>query len=207
MQRLDGVYSVLRLPWVYSAAMKAIARQDARRLLVERYIQPKARDRVIDIGCGPGSMLEFLGDVNYTGVDLDPAYIANARRRYGSAGEFVCGPAEQAADRITGTADIVLGVALLHHLDDAQAEGFFQAAAKMLKSGGRVVTLDCVYLESQNPISRLLIAMDRGKNTRRREQYAALAKGSFQQVESYLHQDLMRVPYDHCIMVCSGQKS
>ena len=161
----------------------------------------------MDIGCGPGAMVDYLGDVDYTGIDADEGYIASARRRYGGRAEFFHGRAEEAAARIAGKADIVLAIALLHHLDDAEAEALFRAAAIMLKPDGRLVTFDCVRLSPQNPIARLLIALDRGKSIRTREQYILLAERSFDTVESYLHHDLLRVPYDHCIMVCRPSKS
>lgn len=202
-QSIGGLYSVLRLPWAYSALQKVIARGDARRLLVERYIRPRAGDRVVDIGCGPGAMLDYLGNVDYTGIDADEGYIADARGRYGTRAAFIHGHAEEAAGRIAGKADIVLAIAVLHHLDDAQARALFRAAAAMLKADGRLITSDCVYLSPQNPIARFLIALDRGKSTRTREQYVTLAKGSFERVESHLHHDMLRVPYDHCVMVCS----
>ena len=37
--------------------------------------------RHLDIGCGPGDRLSSLPEVNYTGFDLDPNYIAAATRR------------------------------------------------------------------------------------------------------------------------------
>jgi SAM-dependent methyltransferase len=202
-QSLGGLYSILRLPRVYDFFQKAVARGDPRRLLTERYIRPRAGDRVVDIGCGPGVMLEYLGDVEYTGIDLEERYIANARSRYGTRAEFVHGRAEDAAKRIAGQADIVLGKSLLHHLDDEQADAFLRAAATILKPDGRLITLDCVYLSPQNPIARFLISLDRGKSVRTRAGYVALASRSFGNVESYLHHGLNRIAYDHCVMVCT----
>jgi 2-polyprenyl-3-methyl-5-hydroxy-6-metoxy-1,4-benzoquinol methylase len=202
-QNVGGLYSILRLPVAYSALQKALARVDTQRIFTERYIRPRPGDRVIDVGCGLGTMLDYLGDVQYTGIDLDPGYIESARRRYESRGEFICGGAEEAVERLRGEADIVLGKALLHHLDDAQAHAFLRAAAGILKPEGRLITIAHVLLSSQRRIARLLIALDRGKSSRTRDQYVELAKHNFASVDSYLHHDLLRVPYDHCVMVCS----
>ncbi|HEU5018866.1 MAG TPA: class I SAM-dependent methyltransferase [Pseudolabrys sp.] len=206
-QSLGGLYSALRLPWAYSALQRVIARKDARRVFVDRYVQPRAGDRVIDIGCGPGAMLDYLGEVDYVGLDLDPNYIRSASRRYGNRGRFIHGDAANIVDHIDAQADIVLAVALLHHLDDAQARSLFSAAAKFLVPGGRLVTLDCVWTVPQNPIARFLIAADRGKNTRTSAAYSALAHESFSTVEVHLRDDLLRLPYDHCIMVCRKLES
>lgn len=201
-QKLGGLYAVLRPAWAYMALQRLIARKDARRVLVERYIQPRPGDRIVDIGCGPGAMLPYLGEVDYIGVDMDAGYVENAQRRFGERGRFIRGEVSDVAVQIAGQADIVLAIALLHHLDDKQARTLFRSAATLLKRGGRLVTIDCVWTSPQNPIARLMIAADRGKSTRFRAEYEALASEAFSRVESHLHGDFLRLPYDHCVMVC-----
>ena len=201
-QNVGGLYSALRLPWVYSALQSAIARGDARQFMVDNYIKPRPGERVIDIGCGPGTMAAYLGDVDYIGVDLDPNYIASARREYGSRGRFIQGDVSDVAVRVGEQADIVLAIALLHHLGDEQAHTLFAAAARLLKPGGRLITLDCVWVPHQNIIARMLIAADRGRNTRDQEQYRALAGRHFASIEIHLRDDLLRLPYNHCILLC-----
>lgn len=201
-QRLGGIHAALRLPFIYSALQLAIARTDTRRVVADRYIKAKKGDRVVDIGCGPGGMLPYLEGTDYIGIDLDPNYIEAATRTYGSRGRFLQGDVAQVADRIGGKADVVLAIALLHHLDDGQARALFRAAADLLRPGGRLVTLDCVWTARQNPIARALIAADRGRSTRTREGYLALAHEVFSSVDAHLHHDLLRVPYTHCVMVC-----
>ena len=201
-QSIGGIYAALRLPWIYSALQLAIARTDTRRLVTDRYIRANKGDRVVDIGCGPGGMLPYLDGTDYIGIDLDPNYVEAATRNYGDRGRFIQGDVTQVAEQIRGQADIVLAMALLHHLDDRQARALFGAAANLLRPGGRLVTLDCVWTTPQNPIARAIIAADRGKNTRSQEGYVALAKEFFPLVDVHLHDDLLRVPYTHCIMIC-----
>src|SRR5688500_421072 len=38
--------------------------------------------RVLDVGCGPGTNAQFFADGGYLGVDVNPDYIADARRRF-----------------------------------------------------------------------------------------------------------------------------
>lgn len=201
-QSIGGIYAALRLPWIYSALQLAIARTDTRRLVTDRYIRANKGDRVVDIGCGPGGMLPYLDGTDYIGIDLDPNYVEAATRNYGDRGRFIQGDVTQVAEQIRGQADIVLAMALLHHLDDRQARALFGAAVSLLRPGGRLVTLDCVWTTPQNPIARAIIAADRGKNTRTREGYVALAREFFPSVDVHLHDDLLRVPYTHCIMIC-----
>jgi hypothetical protein len=56
----------------------------------------------------------------------------------------------------------------------------------------------------QSAASRALVARDRGQNVRTREEYAALAAGSFTQIIATTRSDLVRIPYTHCIL--EGQR-
>jgi SAM-dependent methyltransferase len=43
--------------------------------------------RVLDIGCGPGYMVEYLRGATYFGFDINSRYIAYAKK-YGGRGSF-----------------------------------------------------------------------------------------------------------------------
>ena len=96
----------------------------------------------------------------------------------------------------------MLAIALLHHLTDDQALAMFESARSCVKDTGRLVTLDCAWTVPQHPVSKLLIGLDRGRNTRTPSAYEALAKRSFGTVETVVRTDLNRFPYTHCIMTC-----
>jgi hypothetical protein len=49
---------------------------------------------------------------------------------------------------------------------------------------------------------RWLLAKDRGKFVRTREEYLRLALARFSKVESHVRHDLLRIPYTHLIMRC-----
>src|SRR3954469_11432428 len=106
--------------------------------LVNDYVRPQPGERVLDIGCGPGDALEYLPEVDYTGVDLSERYIEAARERWGDRGTFVCADVRDA--EFEGKEfDVVMSVGVLHHLDDAAARGLIDLAARRLAAGGRFV--------------------------------------------------------------------
>lgn len=55
---------------------------------------------------------------------------------------------------------------VLHHIDDDTAVAVLACAAQRLVSGGRLVAIDPVLLERQNPVARALALVDRGKHVR-----------------------------------------
>lgn len=204
MQRQAGLYALLRRSRIYQALQSLLRAGHNRTLLVRRWIRPRPGDRVVDIGCGPETMLPYLQDVIYTGVDIEGLYIDSANARYGDRATFIHADIDSVCDKIESGADIVLAIAVLHHLDDHQARQLFRTARTLLKPGGRLVTFDCVLTSPQHPIARLLIRMDRGRYVRTAESYLALAGEFFSSVECETRHDLLRVPYDHFIMVCKS---
>jgi len=68
-------------------------------------------------------------------------------------------------------------------MDDAQASEVFGLLRQVLKPGGRVITLDNVFTDRQNPIARLLIGLGRGRHVRSPAGYEALARGAFAHVD------------------------
>jgi len=196
---------VLALPSVYSGFAAALGAHRSRAECVERYIRPRAGDRVLDCGCGPGELLRVLPDVCYVGIDVDERYIAEARRRFGARATFRLGPVGEETMSEEAHYDLVLAWGLLHHLDDETVRRFFELARRALRPGGRLVTLDPCYVEGQPRLARLLIDMDRGEHVRGLDAWPVLLDTSFASVRTYVRHDLLRVPYTHVILECATE--
>ena len=169
-------------------------------------MKPAPGDKILDIGCGPADVLNYLPAVNYTGLDISPEYICSAEQRFGSKGRFYCGDVGLATiEEEQGTFDLVLATGVIHHLDDAQAARLFDLARLALRPTGRLVTFDGCYAPQQSRVARWLLARGRGKFIRSREDYLKLASAHFTKVEPYLRHDLLRVPYTHLIIRCCNQ--
>jgi SAM-dependent methyltransferase len=196
-----GIRAVLARPLVYELWIRAVGGVRARRTLVRDHVRPRDGDRILDVGCGPGSLVEYLPPaVDYVGVDLNPDYIASARARLGNdRRDFRVGDAA-GLDSDLRDFDIVMVFGLLHHLDDAAARNLIRRAADTLVPGGRIVTFDGVFTADQSAASRAVIARDRGQNVRTLEEYVALAAESFTEVVATTRSDLLRIPYTHCIL-------
>jgi SAM-dependent methyltransferase len=134
-------------------------------------------DRILDIGCGGGDALRYLGSFDaYHGFDTDEVAISFAKQRpeAGAANvEFETALVTPATfERIRPTRVMMNG--LLHHLDDG-------AAIELLRMCGstpsveRIVTNDTVYLKGE-PLNNVLARLDRGRFVRRIEGFRDLAK-------------------------------
>jgi len=171
------------------------------------YVKPVAGEKVLDIGCGPADVLNYLPEVSYTGLDISPDYIRSAKRRFGSRGRFLCGDVGLASIEEENDFDLVLATGVIHHLNDSQAAKLFDLARLVLRPTGRLITYDGCYVPEQSRVTRWLLARDRGKFVRRKEDYLRLASAQFAKVEPSLRHDLLRIPYTHLIMRCCNQVS
>lgn len=192
------VRDLLALPAAYDAfgALVGVAR--VRTVFTSEHVRPRAGERLLDLGCGPGSLTPFLPAVHYTGVDVNPKYIAAARRHFPAA-RFIC-------DRIGDETargeqfDVVTAAGVLHHLSDAEALALLQLASARLRPGGRFLTLDPCLIEGQSRVARWLARWDRGDHVRWKDAHVRLIQQVFPGATATLRHNLLHVPYTHVIV-------
>jgi SAM-dependent methyltransferase len=204
MKIIGRLSSILSFPAGYRLFTRIVGGGVWRVYLAE-YVKPVAGEKVLDIGCGPADILSYLPEVDYTGLDISPEYIAAAKQRFGGRGRFWCGDVGLAAlEREQGTFSLVMATGVLHHLDDERASRLYELARLALRPNGRLITYDGCYVPEQSRIARWLLSHDRGEFVRTREAYLRLASVCFPKVEAHLRHDLLRIPYTHLITRCSA---
>jgi len=203
-QTTSGIRAILSNPKVYAAFQLVVGSQRVRTELIDTYVKPEPGLRVLDVGCGPGVLVEYLPGVDYTGTDLSEAYIEAAQRRYGDRGRFFVGRVDDLDADELGTFDVIIAKSLLHHIDEDEILHLFDVAAKTLKPGGRFVTLDAAYTPDMSKASRFVVSRDRGQSILAPEGYERLARTAFGKVDVAVHHDLLRIPYTH-VFLCSSE--
>lgn len=201
-QITTGIRSILSHPVIYEFLQNIMGARYARELIVQQYIRPFPGMRILDLGCGTAEILSNLPkDIEYVGYDMSPEYIAAAQKKYGHRATFHCRLLEQAEIENLEKFDLVIGIGVLHHLDDAQGSGFMELAKSAMKPNGRVLTRDPVWAVGQNPLARFLISRDRGQHVRTQVGYETIGRTVFTNVNGWLtHQQWL--PYTHWTMEC-----
>jgi SAM-dependent methyltransferase len=103
-----------------------------------------AGERVLDIGCGPGVLSQYVAraGASYVGVDASPRLLDYARKTHGSRGRFLLGDAaslDTHEELSEGAFDAA--VFLLSIQDMEPLERVIAGAAWALRPGGRLVIL------------------------------------------------------------------
>jgi len=148
---------VMERTWVYRAWQAPFA--ERKFAPVQRHNDLSRVARVLDVGCGPGTNATHFAASDYVGVDVNPDYVEDARRRH--PGEFIVADASHLEGRVEGTFDFVLVNSLLHHLDDATVERTLTGLVPLTAPDGFVHVLE-LCRPSGAGIARALARADRG---------------------------------------------
>lgn len=198
------IKKILSNPAIFDLFNRAIGERQARKDFVREYINASPGDKILDIACGTGPLLDFLGDVDYTGFDHAQDYINSAREKHaariaqGSA-RFFCDSVENFAVAEEGRYDIVMAGGLLHHLDEDSSIRVLQTGRRALRQGGRFIALDNILVPRQGAIARWIILQDRGKFVRTLEAYGKLFAQVFPDTDLQVRSNFLRIPYTHVI--------
>lgn len=172
---MQKIYRLLDYPWIYRVARRILApgAKDSYKIVLEELISmlPPA-DLILDVGCGPSSLLFSVGK-HPVGLDPTMSYVA----------EFVAMSGEKAvvasAENIpfaTHTFDAAWSIAVFHHLPTVVAMGSINEIMRVVKPGGYVVVIDGVLPQVMwhRPIAATVRRLDRGRFMRSQQELEAL---------------------------------
>ena len=133
-------------------------------------------DRVLDVGCGPGTNRRHFSRANYVGLDINRRYVRRAQARTG--GSYVVADVGNVPLAVSASFDFILVNSLLHHIPTPQVENLLDRLARLLSPTGTIHVLDLV-VPRRGAAARLLASMDRGDYPRTRAKLEALLSQRF----------------------------
>ncbi len=199
---MSKLHDILNYPVVYLAVQRLLGAYGARQTCLREYARPQAGERILDVGCGPGYILDYLPECDFVGIDIDQRYIRYAQRRYPRRGQFLCMELTEDSASQFLPFDLILCNGLIHHLTDEQTRNLLSLLRRLLRPSGRLMTLDGCYYPQMSAMSRFLLKHDRGKYVRTEEEYLRLVHPQFNQIDAFRRSDLFSIPYDALVMVC-----
>lgn len=201
-ERSTGAHRVLRFSLVYDWFQTVLGLKRSYDIIVSEYLGDVSGLHILDIGCGTATIANWLEGAHYSGFDPNPSYVAKAQMDGDGLRRVWEGSIEQprlGSDQY----DLIIGVGVLHHVDDMSGREFFELAERHLASGGKVVTVDPCIHTGQSRLARALVRRDRGRWVRQPEEYRRLVGHTLGSVGATVRDDLLRVPYSHFILELS----
>lgn len=165
---------LLEKTWVYRLWQAPFA--DAKWAPVARHNDLSRVQRVLDVGCGPGTNTRYFLDKDYLGIDINEDYIAYARGKYGK--DFVAADVTRWQSP-EGRFDFILLNSFLHHIDESRCRDILQALQRLLGEAGTIHILDLVLPEKAS-VARWLARADRGGYARPLDLWLALMSDYFE---------------------------
>lgn len=202
----SAMWRALENAAIYSTWQSFVGAERMRRTFVTDHLRPKLNEVIVDIGCGPAEIIDYLPPSRYFGFDINPAYIEAANARYSTRGKFsVLGVEEASISELRGEADLAIAIGVLHHLDNSAANDCISLAHSLLKPGGRFVTIDGVIHRGQGFIRRCVVSLDRGQYVRTAKSYRNLVEAHFPIIKERIYDNLARLPSSHFVMECTKE--
>lgn len=141
-----------RIAATYTRKDEAPSSRVARRFRLESTIGDGPLGAVLEVGCGAGYAVDYLGDrvADYVGVDHSEELVGAASARHGRGGvEFRSGRIQDL--RLETSYDTVFVIGVLHHLDDVESALATMVAS--LRPGGWLRVNEP---QPNNPVVRVL---------------------------------------------------
>jgi len=181
-------------PTMYKLQQLIFGGRRMKKLIFRKYLPLAPRLRVLDVGCGPAPDRDLLGDVCWTGIDLEMRYVQYVTKRLRPGDRILHGDVDLLGHIHHGQFDLILISGVLHHLPNNSARSLLSNCYQQLSAHGLVVSIDPVRTSHASWLETLLIDSDRGKFVRDRDGYRSLIPSYYIRQESFIEEGLSWVP-------------
>ena len=195
---LYPVHKMLEMPSVY-AANQVLGRPttDRIRKLIAANVKSAVDQEILDLGCGVGAFRDcFSGP--YTGIDINPAYMKQARSSLRGRFAAMDCTSLSFADESFGE---VVTIGTTHHLNDSQVAMMAKEALRVCRPGGHFHVFDSILPISPNLFKTVWYSLDRGRFPRKRDFLLAVLAGAGR----LDHYEVMTGPLHDVVYVRLGQ--
>jgi SAM-dependent methyltransferase len=159
------VYRLWQTPFASTKLAPVLAHNDIRQ----------AR-RVLDVGCGPGTNTHLFAHADYLGIDINPDYIAHARKTFQRS--FVVADVTTYELPPDQRFDFILLNSFFHHIGDSAVRRILSHLRTLLTPHGHIHILELV-LPVRRSIALLFARLDRGDYPRPLTEWRVLFAENF----------------------------
>ncbi len=174
----------------YEALARPFARRIWQRMAAEVIERAPCGGTVIDLGCGPGTVLRLIHDkrpdLKLIGADIDPAIIRIAEKQAGGKNiQFHIASIDEVPFE-PQSAEIVISSLVFHHLDEPVKRRAFEQIRRILRPDG--IFLLCDFSVPKRPwlipIASAILAIEHEAPKQLRGQLFSLAREASATIET-----------------------
>jgi ubiquinone/menaquinone biosynthesis C-methylase UbiE len=163
-------------PWVYDR-IQTFAGQKQSVERMSRYTAAIPAETVVDVGGGTGAWRRlWSAGCRYICLDIEMPKLKGFRSKVPDG--FAVHSDATRMPIATGSADVVMCMAVMHHLTDSMLDQVLEEALRVLRIGGQLILLDPV-LNRERRLGRILWRLDRGSHPRTAEQLREMLEARF----------------------------
>lgn len=151
--------------------------------IIKKEFRLERKEKILDIGCGTGTLTPLFSSQHYLGVDINPQLIAFAKKNYQQQFKVM----DATNLRLPANSfDQAVIIGVLHHLSDKNFEKACQQMKKVLKKNGQALIIEAIpSLYRFNLLNRLFRSLDAGKEIRVLKDYQKTFSKYFKISKSY----------------------
>ncbi len=200
-QRKNIFHDFINNPIIYKIIQKIMSGTSFRKKIINDHIKKKNL-KILDIGCGPAEIVDYIPDCEYYGYDIDKRSIEYAKKKYSNKKyKFFCKIFNKNELKKLPKFDYIILFGILHHLNNNEISSILNLCKKIMKKNCKILTEDPILIKNQNIIAKFLIQKDRGMNVRNKKEYLFLLKSHFKIVKYKIVPQLF-IPYTWFTTVC-----
>ena len=198
MSEKSGIHYILKNPIIYSVVQWIFSHKKTTYEWDQLFLNIENKT-ILDIGCGLGDQSKKFKNCQYIGVDISKVYIDHAKKNFSNYGEFYLLSADNIQNLPNKSFDFVILKGVIHHLNDKQMMNLILFFQERLSTNGKIISLDPVFTEKQNKLSKYFVSKDRGENIRLSHDYEAFFNKNFQVKRSEVIKQFFP-PYQRLLM-------
>ena len=194
-------HKILSNVYCYQLFQKFTGATKYKNQIVTNILKPNIKNEVVDLGCGPGSLIQFLNEEDrYIGIDTSLNYLSKAKELNTKADVLLVkqdlgdiGWGKNLADL---TKPVILAMGLFHHLDDYEFNTVLSELSSNTNPGALVYFIDPIITLHSSQAARWFASNDRGKWIRDQDKLFDLFRNHGWQLDTTIEQNKLVIPYD-----------
>lgn len=192
------LHRIVQNPWIYERVQFLAGAEHIRRRLAAQIAPLSAATSTLDLGGGTGLYRSLWPCAcHYVCLDTDMVKLRGFSNKQ-PGGIALCADATQVPIR-SRSVDVVMCMAVSHHLTDKLLEQLINESVRVLKDGGAFIFVDAVW-EPSKLAGRLLWKYDRGSYPRTAEYLRSVISNHYR----FIHNEQYSVYHEY--LLCVGVK-